>query len=100
MRRRGRVMVPGREAQVSDAEYPRRELVKAGAYMDGAARSRACSERSPGDALSGRDLGCALEAELADRGLAHLELLDLPGHGHRVLVDEADVARHLRLRDL
>ena len=36
----------------------------------------------------------------APRPLAHHELLDLAGHGHREFVDEFDIARDLVVRDL
>lgn len=36
-----------------------------------------------------------LEAELGNRDIPHLELLDLAHHGHRVLIDELYVARDL-----
>src|SRR3954451_12034375 len=39
------------------------------------------------------------EAELIDRGVAHLELLHLASDRHRELLDEADIARHLEVRD-
>src|SRR5581483_9656418 len=41
-----------------------------------------------------------LEPELADRLLAHHELLDLAGDGHREFADEFDVARDLVVGDL
>src|SRR5215210_5923610 len=47
--------------------------------------------------LDGRGV---LEAELLDRHLAQLELLDLAGDGHRELVDGRDVARDLVAGDL
>src|SRR5689334_17121514 len=40
------------------------------------------------------------QPELADRLLAHHELLDLAGDGHRELRDELDVARDLVVGDL
>src|ERR671935_2246264 len=40
-----------------------------------------------------------LQPELLDRLLAHLELLHLAGDGHRELVDELHVARHLEVGD-
>src|SRR5207302_3847493 len=51
------------------------------------------------EAGSGRlGTGRLLETQLLDRRLAHLELLDLAGDGHRELVDEQHVARHLEMR--
>src|SRR5438128_2338891 len=44
----------------------------------------------------GRD---RVEAPLGDLLLAHLVLLDLPGHRHREAVDEAHVERDLEARD-
>src|SRR5215472_8798206 len=50
--------------------------------------------------LRGRDRRRLAEAELLDRGLAHLELLDLAGDGHRETVDELPVPGDLVGRDL
>src|SRR5207245_2255488 len=50
--------------------------------------------------LGGSDPGGLLQAELLDRGLAHLELLDLPRDRHRECVHELPVARDLVGRDL
>src|SRR5262245_19423827 len=47
-----------------------------------------------------RRLDRRIEPEIDDALLAHAEFLDLAGHCHRELVDEADVARHLVVRDL
>src|SRR4051812_43002401 len=44
--------------------------------------------------------GRLLQAELLDRGLAHLEFLDFSGNRHRKLVDESDIARDLKMRQL
>src|SRR5438874_6642257 len=43
------------------------------------------------------DAGSLFEAELADRHLAHLELLDLAGDGHGELVDRLPVAGNLEV---
>jgi hypothetical protein len=42
----------------------------------------------------------ACQAQLADHRVAHQELLRLAGHRDRQLLHEADVARHLVVRDL
>ena len=41
--------------------------------------------------LCGPNASCALKLQLADGGFSHLELLDLPGDGHRERVDNFDV---------
>src|SRR5262249_42153206 len=45
------------------------------------------------------DARCLLQPQLLDCCLAHLELLDLSGHGHRELVDELPVPRDLVAAD-
>src|SRR2546423_3573399 len=50
--------------------------------------------------LRGGHLRRVLQPELVDGRVAQLELLDLAGDGHRELVDEAHVARHLVVGDL
>src|SRR6476469_1898443 len=42
---------------------------------------------------------CPLQVQLGDRHLAHAELLDLSGHGHRERIDEFPVCRNLVARD-
>src|SRR5437588_6872363 len=49
------------------------------------------------ETLGRLDAGCPFEAELGDGDLAHLELLDLAGDGHRELVGRLPVAGDLEV---
>src|SRR5437868_4566920 len=58
------------------------------------------------DRADARALGCRsgrwvlLQLQLFDHAFAHHEFLNLAGHRHRKLLDEADVLRHFEVRDL
>ncbi len=76
------------------------------AGYSGRARSY-CSASSPNDPARRRSRpftqsGCpprALQAELGDAHLSHLDLANLAGDGHRELVDDAHVPRDLLVGD-